>query len=102
MLLSSSAMASTRCEVCTRGEQTDSPLATRHILIETRLLYVCEAHARWIRSLGINNLAGLGTLLREPSGRRSQLDRRAILDRRTFPARPEGRRGGRGRRSSDP
>jgi hypothetical protein len=44
----------------------------------------------------------LRQVFHERKGQRSLIDRRQELDRRVFPARPEGRRYGGGRRANDP
>jgi hypothetical protein len=54
-----------------------------------------------LSSLPVESLSELRRLFRESGGKRSLLERRQELDRRVFPARPEGRRRNGGRRSSD-
>ncbi|HMJ12203.1 MAG TPA: hypothetical protein VK524_12350, partial [Polyangiaceae bacterium] len=72
----------------------------RSVLVENRLLCLCEQHAVLFRASGKTTLAELRALFQEPSGHRSLLPRRAPLDRRIFP-RPEGRRTSDGRRHGD-
>jgi hypothetical protein len=62
---------------------------------------LCEAHAEKVRAQAPESLAELRRLFRERSGKRSLISRRAPLDRRLFPARPEGRRASQGRRVGD-
>ena len=69
--------------------------------MEDRLVSLCELHTVLFQSSGKTTLAELRSLFTEPNGRRSLVDRRAPLDRRVFPARPEGRRRAQGRRQSD-
>jgi hypothetical protein len=71
------------------------------MLVEDRLVRMCEEHAARFRLSGAGTLASLRALFPEPDGRRSLLERRAPLDRRAFPARPEGRRRGGGRRDGE-
>jgi hypothetical protein len=66
------------------------------MLVGGRIVALCEAHADLARSSGASTLDDLRALFAEVSGQRSLIGRRAPLDRRVFPARPEGRR-----RSSD-
>jgi hypothetical protein len=70
-------------------------------LLEGRVLSVCADHAKTIREQRPETLAAVAALFREPTGRRSLLARRAPLDRRQFPLRPEGRRRSDGRRRAD-
>lgn len=62
---------------------------------------LCDAHAERARSEDARTVAELRSLFTEAGGQRSLLGRRSPLDRRVFPARPEGRRGSGGRRVSD-
>ena len=80
---------------------TSSSPATRRVLIEHRVLTVCDHHAARIELARVTNLDQLRRLFTEQEGRRSLISRRTPLDRRMFPPRPEGRRMGRGRRVSD-
>lgn len=92
------------CEVCA-GKR---PLARSHkahklrrVLIEDRLFALCDAHADYVRMHDPGSVAELRALFRERRGKRSVVDRRTPLDRRMFPARPEGRRATSGRRAGD-
>lgn len=88
------------CEVCAELGQVSE--GRRHrLLVDQRLLTLCAAHARVVKTSGADSLEAVRALFREVAGRRSALPRRAELDRRAFPPRPEGRRLARGRRASD-
>jgi hypothetical protein len=95
------------CEVCANehGSEARREPGThakiRRLLIEERIVSLCEAHATRYRSSGKSTLLELAEMFREEAGRRSLLTRRAPLDRRVFPARPEGRRRNTGRRGTD-
>jgi hypothetical protein len=94
------------CEVCSNlkaAGDTAAPVARRlrRVLIEDRLVCLCELHAVLFQASGRSSLADLRALFVEPEGRRSLVARRAPLDRRVFPARPEGRRSNDGRRTRD-
>ena len=71
------------------------------MVIEERIVALCERHVEALARAEPKTLAAVRRLFREEPGRRSLLPRRSPLDRRVFPARPEGRRMGDGRRSSD-
>lgn len=71
------------------------------MLIEDRIVALCDEHAAEVQLSGQTTLEGVRWLFREPAGKRALLERRAPLDRRIFPARPEGRRRSAGRRSGD-
>ena len=73
----------------------------RRILVGDRYVTLCRAHALVLEGLPVAGTAELRALFREPRGKRSLVERREALDRRAFPARPEGRRRGGGRRSGD-
>jgi len=73
----------------------------RRLLIEDRIVALCEAHAEKVREHGPGSIAELRRLFRERTGKRSLIGRRAPVDRRIFPARPEGRRASAGRRADD-
>jgi len=90
------------CEVCS-GLEPLHPAGgrTRRLLIEQRIVALCDQHAAAYRSSGISTLAELRAMFVESSGRRSPVQRRAPLDRRVFPPRPEGRRRNDGRRAAD-
>ena len=74
----------------------------RRILIGERIIALCDEHAAEAQMNDPQNVDEMRELFSEPEGRRSLLPRRAVLDRRVFPPRPEGRRRGDGRRASDP
>jgi hypothetical protein len=88
------------CEVCETLGRTHSGRA-RRVLVDERLVALCSTHARVLSSLPVASLAELRRVFRESEGKRSLLERRQDLDRRAFPARPEGRRRNAGRRSTD-
>ncbi len=83
------------CDVCA------SKTKVRRILVEDRIIALCEQHAAEVRMSGVTTLRTLRAMFPEPAGRRSLVARRAPLDRRVFPPRPEGRRRSEGRRSGD-
>lgn len=88
------------CEVCTTlGSSAKSKV--RRILIAERIVALCQDHAKTAQDADPSSVPELRGLYAEPSGRRSLLSRRSPLDRRVFPARPEGRRGSDGRRADD-
>lgn len=91
-----------RCEVC-ESLSPEAPPARRlqRFLIEGRVVALCAEHAHTYREMRPETLAGAAALFREESGRRTLLGRRAPLDRRQFPMRPEGRRRTSGRRATD-
>jgi hypothetical protein len=70
-------------------------------LIQNRVVALCAEHAATFREHRPETLDGVAELFREPDGKRSLLSRRAPVERRQFPMRPEGRRRNGGRRSSD-
>ncbi len=73
----------------------------RSVLVEDRVVSLCDAHADEFIAGGLETLAGLRAHFVESGGKRSLVPRRAPLDRRIFPARPEGRRLGTGRREGE-
>ena len=77
------------------------PAKLRRILIDERIVALCERHAARVRAHAPTSIAELRRLFRERTGKRSLLTRRAPIDRRIFPARLEGRRASRGRRAGD-
>jgi hypothetical protein len=91
-----------RCEVC-ENLSPDAPAARRlqRFLIEGRVLALCAEHAHTFREQRPDTIQGVARLFREQDGKRSAVSRRAPLDRRQFPMRPEGRRRAAGRRASD-
>lgn len=93
-----------RCEVCENLAAEAAPRTARlqRFLVEGRVLALCSEHAQTFRDERPETLAKVAELFAEPAGKRSLLSRRAPLDRRQFPMRPEGRRRDAGRRASDP
>ena len=69
--------------------------------MEGRVLALCAEHAHTFRERRPDTLEGVTLLFREDAGKRSLVSRRAPLDRRQFPMRPEGRRRSAGRRAGD-
>lgn len=96
-----------KCELCpavkTRHSDAEraKPGKFRRVLVEDRVLVLCERHAEKVRAQLPATLAELRVAYVERRGKRSLLERRAALDRRAFPARPEGRRASSGRRAGD-
>lgn len=91
-----------RCEVC-ENVTSEAPVTRKlqRFLVESRVVALCAEHAQTFREQRPETLAGLSRLFPEPGGKRSLLSRRAPIERRQFPMRPEGRRRNGGRRSSD-
>jgi hypothetical protein len=83
------------------SETRPKAVKLRRLLIEDRIIALCEAHAEKVREHGPGSIAELRRLFRERTGKRSLISRRAPVDRRIFPARPEGRRASTGRRAGD-
>jgi hypothetical protein len=71
------------------------------VLIGDRIVALCAQHSDQLRRSGAGDVDGLQQVFPEPDGRRSLVGRRAPLDRRVFPPRPEGRRCSDGRRHDD-
>ena len=91
-----------RCEVCEALSPGAEPARRLHrFLVEGRVLALCPEHALTFRAQRPETLAGAAELFQEQGGRRSLVSRRAPLDRRQFPMRPEGRRRTNGRRATD-
>lgn len=95
-----------KCELCAALEVRLSaaehgPAKLRRVLVEDRVVALCVAHAQKVKELAPTTVAELRGAFSERHGKRSLLQRRAPLDRRAFPARPEGRRASDGRRVSD-
>jgi hypothetical protein len=88
------------CEVCETLKRSHAGRAKR-VLVGERLVALCAAHLRVVATLPVHSLAAVRRAFPENGGRRSLLERRQDLDRRAFPARPEGRRHNDGRRSTD-
>jgi hypothetical protein len=91
-----------RCEVC-ENLSPEAP-ATRRLqrfFVEGRVLALCAEHAHTFRERRPDTFEGVAQLFREEDGQRSLVSRRAPLDRRQFPMRPEGRRRNVGRRANE-
>lgn len=73
----------------------------RRVLVGERLMHLCDSHARLLEGVAPASVSELRQIFREAGGRRSLVERRQALDRRVFPARPEGRRRNSGRRATD-
>ena len=91
------------CEICGADSRESAPTATplTRVLIEDRVVALCESHVAEVEQAGIERLSDLFDLFKEQSGQRGAPERRSPLDRRVFPPRPEGRRYGGGRRIDD-
>jgi len=91
-----------RCEVC-ENLTPDAPTTRRlqRFLVETRVVALCAEHAFRFRERRPDTLDGMTELFREEVGNRSLVARRAPVERRQFPMRPEGRRRNAGRRAGD-
>ncbi|MEP7049149.1 MAG: hypothetical protein ABJB12_02300 [Pseudomonadota bacterium] len=97
-----------KCELCAKlktrspvAEQSPRPAKLKRVLVEDRVLALCDVHAAKVRSLAPVSVTELRQSFTERRGKRSLLERRAAADRRAFPARPEGRRASSGRRATD-
>ena len=91
-----------RCEVCDNLSLEVAPTRRlQRFLIEARVLALCAEHAQAFREQRPDTLEALARLFREDGGQRSLVSRRAPLDRRQFPLRPEGRRRTAGRRANE-
>ena len=91
-----------RCEVCeSLSPETPPVRRLQRFLVEGRLLTLCAEHADAFREQRPDTLERVSQLFREDDGKRSLVSRRAPLDRRQFPMRPEGRRRAAGRRVTD-
>ena len=88
------------CEICSVGSTGQHQAVTR-VLIEDRIVALCDDHLAEVERAGVKRLSQLFALFPEPTGQRRAPERRSPLDRRIFPARPEGRRRGGGRRDTD-
>lgn len=93
-----------KCEICEALGKPAPSVANKmsRLLIEDRIVVLCAAHATRVRERAVSSIDELRGMFREPRGKRALLTRRAPIDRRIFPARPEGRRASSGRRASDP
>jgi hypothetical protein len=91
-----------RCEICEILSPEAPPVRRlQRFLIEGRVLALCAEHAHTFREQRPDTIDGVALLFREDDGKRSLVSRRAPLDRRQFPMRPEGRRRSAGRRVTD-
>jgi hypothetical protein len=97
-----------KCELCNKPtprsaapEQGPKPAKLKRILVEDRVIALCDVHAEKVRKLAPASLTEIRNAFPERRGQRSLLERRAPADRRAFPARPEGRRASSGRRATD-
>jgi hypothetical protein len=91
-----------RCEVCESLSLEAAPVRRlQRFLVEGRVLALCAEHAHAFRVERPDTLPDASRLFVEGDGQRSLLQRRAPLDRRQFPMRPEGRRRTSGRRATD-
>jgi hypothetical protein len=97
-----------KCEMCaalktrsSAAEHRPKPVKLRRILVDDRIVALCIAHAEKVRARAPGSIVELRRSFRESTGKRSLISRRAPLDRRIFPARPEGRRARTGRRAGD-
>jgi len=91
------------CEICGADSRESAPTVTplTRVLIEDRVVALCESHLAEVEQAGIERLSDLFVLFKDQSGQRGAPERRSPLDRRVFPPRPEGRRYGGGRRIDD-
>ena len=62
----------------------------RNLLIDHRIVFLCDSHAREVLDAGIESISALMQLTRNTADRRSVIERRYPIDRRIFPPRPEG------------
>ena len=95
-----------KCELCATPKTRVSaaehqPAKLRRVLVEDRVVALCAAHAQKVKAQAPTTVDALREAFSERRGQRSLLERRAALDRRAFPARPEGRRASSGRRATD-
>jgi hypothetical protein len=91
-----------RCEICENlSLEAGSEGRLQRFLVESRVISLCATHAEAFREQRPETLAAVAKVFREHAGQRSLVSRRAPLDRRQFPMRPEGRRRSAGRRASD-
>lgn len=91
-----------RCEVCESLSPKPAPARRlQRFLVEGRVLALCPEHAHSFREQRPETIDAVALLFREEAGQRSLVSRRAPLDRRQFPMRPEGRRRSGGRRAGD-
>ncbi len=96
------------CEVCTSLTASTGALVPsksgrlRRMVFDDRIIALCEEHALEIRENDLRSLEAVQEHFLEPfPGQRSLVSRRSPMERRVFPARPEGRRAADGRRAGD-
>jgi hypothetical protein len=90
------------CEVCENLSPGAEPTRRlRRFLVEDRVLALCAEHAHAFHEQRPDTLDEVFRLFREDTGKRSLVARRAPIERRQFPMRPEGRRRSTGRRTGD-
>ena len=94
-------MSDGSCAVCGGGDSNRTRMS--HVVIQGRSLELCQAHASAVVAAMPKTFEDLLALFADVirAEPRSTKDRRAALDRRELPPRPEGRRHGFGRRASD-
>jgi hypothetical protein len=92
-----------QCEICSTLPTVATKPRRRlsRLIVGERVVSLCEEHGAHVTARRPMTLSELRSLFIEPDGRRSLLERRQPDDRRAFPARPEGRRRGAGRRAQD-
>lgn len=91
-----------RCEVCENLTPEAAPTRKlQRFLVESRVVALCAEHAFTFREQRPDTLEGVARLFNEEAGKRSLVSRRAPVERRQFPMRPEGRRRSSGRRAGD-
>lgn len=88
-------MRQRECEIC------GASAGVSGVDLGTRIVVLCNAHAREARLAHVASPEALRALFVESDGRRALLSRRARDERRAFPPRPEGRRRTLGRRQTD-
>ena len=100
------------CAVC--GDRAPQGSRMSRVVVEGRALALCKSHTATVVEAMPENFEDLRALFvgvrvdlaadapaRPAPERRSPVERRAALDRRVFPPRPEGRRMSAGRRVDD-
>lgn len=91
-----------RCEICENLSKDAQPTSRlQRFLVEDRVVALCAEHATAFREHRPDTIEQIAKLFREKQGRRALLSRRAPIERRQFPMRPEGRRHNAGRRAGD-
>jgi hypothetical protein len=94
-------MSDGSCAVCGGGDSNRMRMS--RVVIQGRSLELCQAHATTVVAAMPKTFEDLLSLFADVirADPRSTKDRRAALDRRELPPRPEGRRLGFGRRAAD-